>query len=306
MGFTVSALTDYVNQESETFLYSTITEGQTVGLIPNVQSGIKTAEKIKIISTTGVWQALTGCGFNASGATTFSDRTITVGKIKIQLSWCPFDLEAKYTQKKLAKGSKYEDLTFEKEIVAQLQNNDSVKVEQAVWNGDTDSVDAYLKRFDGFRKIIGAASGVLACSASSSTAWSEANSRTVSKSLASKIATSANYLLTSKDVVAFIGTAEYTDLKLKYIADNLYHITGNEDLKVEGTNIPYVPVDGLSGKKEIYVMEKSNMYLGVDLEGEEDKFSITYASEADEIRYDKRFKMGVQVAFPDRIVKYIQ
>lgn len=306
MAYVVSALSNYTDEQSEKYLYSTVTEGTTVGLIPNVQTGIKSAEKLKILTLTGVWQTGGSCGFTASGDTTFSERTLTVGKVKVNLSWCEKDLETKYTQTKLKAGSTYEDLTFEKEFVAKLQNNDQEKVEQAVWNGDTDSVDAYLSKFDGYRKIIGAASGVLACSASGVTAWSEANSRTVSKSLTAKIAASADYLLTASDAVAFIGIKEHTELKAKYISDNLFHITGKEGaMTLEGCDIPLIPVKGLSGKGEIYVMEKSNMYIGTDLENEEEAFEIWYSKDDDLIKYKKEFKMGVQVAFPDRIVKYI-
>ena len=306
MAYVVSSLSSYVNEQSPDLLFSTISEGQTASLIPNIQSGIKSSEKIKLVNLTGVWQAGGSCGFTASGDTTFTDRTLTVGKIKINLEWCEKDLESKYTQLKLRKGSKYENLAFEQEFVAKLTNNDKAFVEQAIWNGDTSLTDAYLRRFDGFRKIIGAASGVIACSASGSTAWSEANSRTVSKSLGAAVAASTSWMLTNSDVVAFIGTAELVTLRQKYIYDNMYHIMGTENtLYVEGTNIPYVAVDGLSGKKEIYVMEKNNMFLGVDLEGEEDQVEIWYSKDDDVIRYKKEFKMGVQIAFPDRIVKYI-
>ena len=306
MAYDVSNLSAYTDETSDVYLYQTIAEGTTTGLIPNVQTGIKSADKIKIVNTTGVWQAGGSCGFTASGSSTFSDRTLTVGKIKINLEWCEKTLESKYTQAQMKAGSTYEALTFEKEFVGQLTNNDKANVENVVWNGNTSSGDAYLARFDGFRKIIKAASGTLQTSTSGSTAWSSANSRTVMQSFAAKVSASLPQFLSDSDVVCFIGTAEYTDLKLKYIADNLYHITGEENLKVEGTNIPLVPVQGLSGKQEIYLMKKSNMYLGVDLEGEEDSFKIWYSMDDDVIRYKKEFKMGVQVAFPSEIIFYKQ
>lgn len=306
MAYDVSGLTNYTKENGTELLYSTISEGQTLSMIPNIQTNIKSAEKLQILNMTGVWQTAGSCGFNASGDTTITNRTITVGKIKVNLQWCEKDLETKATQMKLRAGSKYESLAFESEFVEKLQNIDKEKVEQAIWNGDTSLTDAYLNKFDGYRKIIGAASGVIACSASGSTAWSEANSRTVSKSLGAAVAASANWALTNKDVVAFIGTAELVTLRQKYITDNMYHIMGTENtLYVEGTNIPFVGVDGLSGKEEIYVMEKSNMYVGVDLAGEEDIIEFWYSKDDDVIRYKKEWKMGVQVAFPDRIVKYI-
>lgn len=306
MAYDVSALSAYTDQESERYLYSTVTEGVTVGLIPNIQTGIKSSEKIKILTVAGVWQSGGTCSFNPSGDTTFSDRELTVGKVKVNLQWCEKELEGKYTQKKLALGSKYEDLAFETEFVDKLQNNDHDNVEQAVWNGDTSSTNVYLNKFDGFRKIMNAAAGVLACTASGTVTWSEANSRTVSKSLTSKIAASADFLLTASDAVAWIGIKEYTELRQKYMADNMFHITGKENvLTLEGCDIPFQPCKGLSGKGEIWVMEKSNMYLGTDLENEEEAFEIWYSKDDDVIKYKKEFKMGVQIAFPDRIVKYI-
>jgi hypothetical protein len=101
-----------------------------------------------------------------------------------------------------------------------------------------------------------------------------------------------------------MGVAEYTDLKSKYIVDNLFHITGDKGvMTVEGTDIPIVPVQGLSGKKEFYLMRKSNMYLGVDLESEADAFKIWHSDDDDNIKYKKVFKIGVQIAFPDEIIK---
>jgi len=306
MAYDVSGLTNYTKENGTELIFATVSEGQTLSLIPNIQTGIKSAEKIQLLNISGVWQADTSCGFNASGTTTITNRTITVGKIKVDLEWCEKDLEAKATQQKLRAGSKYESLAFESEFVAKLQNNDKVYVEQAIWNGSTGSSDAYLNKFDGFRTIIGAASGVIACSSSGVTAWSETNARTVSKSLGAAVAASASWMLTKSDVVAFIGTAELVTLRQKYITDNMYHIMGTENtLYVEGTTIPYVGVDGLSGKKEIYIMEKENMYVGTDLENEEEQYEFWYSQDDRVIRYNKSWKMGVQVAFPDRIVKYI-
>lgn len=306
MAFDVSALSSYTDEQVAKYLYQTVKEGDTLKLIPNRQTGIKSGEKIKIITTTGVWQAGGSCGFNASGDTAFSERTLTVGKVKINLEWCPKTLESKYTQLRLEKGSVYETAQFQEEIVAQLQNKDSYNVENVIWNGDTTSGDAYLARFDGYRKIIKAGTGVLTTSTSGSTAWSSANSRTVVQSFVTKLTASLPQKLASKSLRLFIGIAEYYALKQKYITDNLFHITGDEGvLHVEGTDIPIVPVSGLSGKAELYLMELDNMYVGTDMENEEEKFEFWYSQDDDVVRYKKEFKLGVQVAFPSEIIYYV-
>lgn len=305
MAYNVTALTDYTNQESETYLYQTVVEGPTLSLIPNMMTGVKSAEVLKIVNTTGVWQAGGSCGFTASGDTTFSERTITVGKIKVNLSWCEKTLESKYTQLKLKKGSTYENLTFEKEFVAMLQNDDKHKMEQVIWNGDTTSGDAYLSRFDGLRKIVKAGSGVLTTAESGGTAWSEANARTVVKGFATKLVASLPNLVGSEDLRLFIGEAEYMTLVQKYITDDLRNASDVGPVYVEGTKIKIEPVPGLSGKQELYLMRLSNIHAATDLEHEEEKYEIWYSQDDDLIKYKKEWKFGVQVAFPDECIYYV-
>jgi hypothetical protein len=52
-------------------------------------------------------------------------------------------------------------------------------------------------------------------------------------------------------------------------------------------------------------MRLSNLFLGTDLLNEEEKFEIFYAKEADQVRFVSEFKMGVNIAFPDEVVKFI-
>jgi hypothetical protein len=52
-------------------------------------------------------------------------------------------------------------------------------------------------------------------------------------------------------------------------------------------------------------MRLSNMFLGTDLLNEEEKFEIFYAKEADQVRFVSQFKYGVNIAFPDEVVKFI-
>jgi hypothetical protein len=297
MAYVVSALGSYTEENAKELIYKQIASGDTAKYM-TVQPGIKSAETINIVSTTAVWQAGGACGFTASGDTTYSQREITIGKVTINLKWCEADLEPKYLQKAMKAGSSYDMLTFEKEIIGDVVQNTARKVELAIWKGDTDSVDAYLKRFDGLIKIIDAASGVNTASA---VAWSVANSRTA---LQNVYAALTDDMLANPNLKVFMGLAEARDYRMKLGIDNLYHITGAEGkLYLENTDVEIVPVLGLSGTKRIFALSTDNMFLGTDLANEEEKFELFYAKEADEIRYVSKFKLGVQVAFPDQIVK---
>jgi hypothetical protein len=306
MAFDVSGLDNYTDEQSKTYLKQTISEGETIALIPNTQTGVKSAEKLKILSTEGIWQAGGSCGFTASGDTEFSDRTITVGKVKVNLSWCPEDLEPKYTQMELDKGSNYDMIAFRNDLTEQLLNKDKNKMEIAVWSGDTTSGNAYLNKFDGFRKIIKAASGVLTTAQSGGTAWNETNARTVVKGFVTKMVASLPQHLGQTDLRLFMGIAEFYTLKQKYIADDLYNLNADQGvLYVEGTNIKIEPVLGLSGTSELYLMRLSNMYKAVDLANDFEEIKMWYSQDDQVVKYTKKWKFGVQVAFPDEIIYYV-
>lgn len=307
MAFDVSALSNYTDEQSHEYLRTTIAKGKSLELFTNIQTGIKTSSKIKIFDSTGVWQSNSTCAFNASGGDVFSDRTITVGGIKVNKEWCPKVLEAKYTQLELKKGSKYEDLgAFQSDITDLLGDKDAYNMEICFWNGDTDSGDAYLSKFDGLRKIIGAASGVLATATSGTTTWSSANSRTVMGEFATKVATSLPQFLSDPDVVLVMGDKELMDLTQKYITDDDFNTSWKDGIRyVEGTNIPIVPLLGLSGKGEMYLLKKDNVVKGVDMEGEEDKIEMWYSQDDRMVRYSKEWKFGVQIVHPSEVIKFI-
>jgi len=299
MAYDVSELSNYTEEDASKIIYKIVAEGNTSKYM-NVQPGIKSAETINIQATEAVWQSGTACGFSASGDTLFTQRTITVGKIKLNLKWCEKDLESKFLQKALKAGSTYDMLTFRNDILADIQQNISKRVDTAIWQGDTGSSDVYLNKFDGLIKIIAAASDEIVATP---VAWSVTNSRTA---LQNVYAAMTDDMLANPNVKVFMGMAEARDYGLKLGIDNLYHITGSTPtLYIENTNIEIVPVLGLSGTKLVYAMSTENMYLGTDLLNEQEKYDLFFAKEADEIRFVCEFKMGTQVAFPDQVVKQV-
>ncbi len=104
MGFDVSALANYTKENEALLVTSSVLGSKTASLIKsagNVMVGVKSSEKINIMQTDAIFQDGAACGFNASGSTTFTQRTVTPGKIKVNEALCPKDLEAKYLQKAL-------------------------------------------------------------------------------------------------------------------------------------------------------------------------------------------------------------
>ena len=315
MGFDVSALANYTKENEALLVTSSVLGAKTASLIKsagNVMVGVKSSEKINIMETDAIFQDGASCGFNASGSTTFTQRTVTPGKIKVNEALCPKDLEAKYLQKALPTGSMYDSVPFEQEYSEKKAKTIAAQLETALWTGDTSSVNVNLNRFDGLVKLIGAASGVVAANASTYISGAPLSSITdanvisifdgVYKAIPAKV-------VAADDMTIFCGQdlfRTYT-IALKNSGSFNYQIDVKADSEfvLPGTTIKVVAVAGLNGTNKVYAMRLSNLFLGTDLLNEEEKFEIFYAKEADQVRFVSEFKMGVNIAFPDEAVRFI-
>ena len=297
-GYDVSALGAYTKDNANQLLYKVIAQGTTAKLM-TVQSGVKTAERINIVSTTPVPQ-VQACSFTASANTVFSQRTLTVAPIGNYLKWCEKDLEAKYTQLAVKAGSNLDTLTYETQIIEDIMQQIAYNNEYAIWMGNTLSTDQRLLHFDGLVKTIAAASiGATA----TPVVWSIANSRTAVQNM---VASLTDDMLAQTSGKIFLGTAECRDYRQKLFQDNLFHTTGQDaKLYAEGTDIEIVPTLGLSGTKKMYFIPTDTMILGTDLANEWENISLEYAKEAREIRFICEYKLGCQISVPSLIAKQV-
>jgi hypothetical protein len=315
MGFNVSALANYTEQNAALLVTSSVLGAKTATLIKsagNVMVGVKSSETINIMDTDAIFQSGGSCGFTASGSTTFTQRTVTVGKIKVNEALCPKDLEAKYLQKALPTGSMYDSVPFEQEFADKKAKTIASQLETSIWQGDTDSVNVNLNKFDGLVKLIGAASGVVAANASTYISGAPLSSITaanvisifdgVYQAIPAKV-------VAADDMTIFCGQdlfRTYT-IALKNSGSFNYQIDVKADSEfvLPGTTIKVVAVAGLNGTNKVYATRLSNLFIGTDLLNEEEKFEIFYAKEADQVRFVSEFKMGVNFAFPDEMVKFV-
>ena len=315
MAFNVSALADYTEQNEALLVTSSVLGAKTASLIKsagNVMVGVKSAETINIMDTDAIFQSGASCGFNASGSTSFTQRTVTVGKIKVNESMCPKDLEAKYLQKALPTGSMYDSIPFEQEFSEKKAKRIAAQLETALWNGDTASVNVNLNKFDGLIKLIGAASGVVDANVSAFISGAPLSTITAANVVSifdgvykAIPATIVSY----DDVVIVCGMDTFRTYTIALKNSNLFHysidVKADNEFVLPGTTIKVVALQGLNGTNDVFAMRLSNLFLGTDLLNEEEKFEIFYAKEADQVRFVSEFKMGVNFAFPDEIVKFV-
>lgn len=315
MAFDVSALATYTKENQDLLVASSVLGSKTASLIKdqgNVMVGVKSSEKINIMDTDAFFQDGSSCGFNASGTTTFTQRTVTVGKIKVNEALCPKDLERTYLQKALPAGSSYDSIVFAEQYSTRKTEKIASQLEIGIWQGDTTSADGNKNKFDGLIKLVTAAS----------TAIVDANSTTYYGTPATAI-TAANVVavfdavykaipaevVAKDDVRIFCGMDVFRTYTIALKTANMFHYTvdgkADSEFVLPGTSIKVVAVQGLNGTNKIYASRLSNLFIGTDLLNEEERFEIFYAKEADQVRFVSEFKMGVNFAFPGEIVKFV-
>ena len=323
MAFEVSGLGNYTKENIDLLVKNSLFEARTQQLIlaeGNTLVGVKSAEAVNRMDTDAFFQSDSGCGFSASGTTTFSQRTLTVGKWRVNEILCQKDLEAKYLQQALKAGGTYDTLAFEADFVEQKAGKIAEAIEVALWQANaTGSAgsNGLLNKFDGIKTLITAAGATVVDANVSGFYGSGApitgiNTGAVAKSAVNAVIKALPAKIQGKnDTVIFCGWDVYTLLIEAYVDANLYHFNpggdnknANSEFIVPGTGYRVIPVHGLDNTIDIYAMRMSNIFLGTDLLGEENQFKIWYSDDDDNIKFAARAKMGVQIAFPDEVVKF--
>jgi hypothetical protein len=315
MALAFSGLSTYTKQLVKPLLTSAVFDAKTQQLIKDggiVIPNAKSAVAIPLMDTDAVF-GTQSCSFDPSGTTTFSQRTVTVGKIKVEERICPKDLEAYFTQEALKAGSTYEDFgnaEFQAAYLDKKNKRIAAQLETALWNGDTGSATANLNKFDGLIKLIDAGSPVLAntsgfVSGGVVTTVSATNVIAATEGVYKAIPVS---IINKGDVKIFVGNDWYRLLILAYREKNLFAYNPQDSQAgsfiLPGTNIEIVSVNGLNGTGDAYAISLSNIALAVDLEAESESYKMWYSEDNNDVRYRVEFKMGVNVAFPTECVAF--
>lgn len=318
MALSLGTLSSYTKQLVKPLLTSAVFEAKTQQMIKDggiVIPQAKSVVAIPLMDTDAVF-ATDACGFTASGTTSVTQRTITVGKIKIEESICPKNFEAYFTQEALKAGSTYEDFgnaDFQKVYLDKKNMRIAAQLETAIWQGDTTgSGGANLTKFDGLSKLIQAGSPVNANVTGYTGLTGVVSTVTASNVVA---CTEGIYkaipveVLAKGDVKIFVGNDWYRLLILAYRALNLFSYNPQDTMSASfvlpGTSVEVVSVNGLNGTGDAFAISLSNMAIAVDLVDEENSYKLWYSEDNDEVRYRVAFKIGVNVAYTAECVKFI-
>jgi hypothetical protein len=305
MSLNVAGLSTYTDENKLPLIKKSILGGRTLEYI-SVQPDIKSSATINIIDSTLVAQA-GACGWNADGTTALTQREISVCPIKINESICLNTLESYYTQMMMQPGSYNEDIPFEQIFSEEKAGKINALIDDLIWRGGIGTgnfalCNGFIKLFTGTTASASTVNG----NTGSVTAITASNVIAVIDAMVAAIPTD---IIAEDDLVLFIGYDVFRTWTTALRTANLYHYTAdaaanNFELMVPGTNVKVVAVRGLNSQNKMYLSKASNFYFGTDLLNDSEDFRIHYSQDNDEVRFLAKWKMGVQVAFPDLVVAF--
>ena len=298
MAINVNNLTTYVDEQRLPLIRKAVLGARTAYHF-YLMTGVKGATALNLLSTDVQFGDGYDCGWHEAGSSTLSQRTLTPGAIAVNMAFCDKKLLKTWANYEVRVAAGQKTLPFEEDFMAGVGEAIAANLEKALWQGDTASGDANLNKFDGMIKILDSAS--LASTVGGSTV-----TETV-KNMYQAIPAEA---FTKGEVVLYMGADKYRAYIQELIANgNLVITTGVNDVAmpdsvlIPGTNVRVIYVDGLNGTGKMYASYKDNFVYGVDLTDDAEKYDFWYSQDNREHRLAVEFIAGVQVAYPEFVVK---
>lgn len=301
MALDLTKLTEYVKQDNLPLIRKAVIGNRSAEEF-NLMTGVKGATALNLLDTTVTFGDGNACGWDEAGKSELSQRILTPGAIKVNMSFCDKAMLKYWMNYDVRVAAGQKTLPFEEEFVNGVVEGVKANLEKVMWQGDTASADANLKSFDGLIKILGAATVA--------GTYSAAASDSATKIINSTYALIPSAVFEKGEVVMYVGYDTYRTYIQELIANgNLVITAGLNDVAmptsilIPGTNVRVIPVAGLDGQSYKAVASyKDNFVYGVDLAGDEEKFELWYSQDNREFRLAIEFNAGVQVAYPDAVV----
>lgn len=295
-GFNLSSLATYTEEVGGELMRKAILEGETAKII-KVQPGVKGSQSINLLDSTLVVQD-GSCGWNSSGATTYTQRDITVCQYKVNEALCPQDLNDYWLGQLLTPGSYNETVPFEEQISILKTQQISQYIENQIWQASSATTC-----FSGFKELINNTAEVITVTGTS--ALTSTNALTQVDLLVESI---PDDIVNRTDLVVFMSHANYRKYLINYRTANYYHFNPEDSYQNfktfhPATNILVHPVGGLNASNKLVLAPAGYMVLGVDLMSDSETLKMFYSVDFDEVRLRSNFKVGVQIAWPQFVIQ---
>lgn len=312
-------LQPYIEEQSFPLITKALIGGRTASML-TPQLGVKGKTKVNLMDVDVTMQDGAGCTWAEDGDITYTQREIDAKNVKIQMEFCPRELEGYYLRTQLSAGASYETIPFEEQFANYLVEKVQDEIEKVIWGGNATTGVGNLRRFDGL--LIPAAS-FTDCNG---TTGSFGTALTGSLNIANILeAVERIYVETPSAAVAqddftmFMGVDKFRTLAAAIMNGNggasllgaTVGTTGTIDqasvdplrIIMPGTNIDIVGVGGLEGFNAVYGFSRANAFLGMDLDSDSSSLEMWYSQDDRKFKVAMEFTMGTQFAYPDQVGK---
>lgn len=295
MALNLNGLTQYIEQRRLPLIKEAVLSAKSARLL-NMQSDVKWKAALNLVSVAPVLQDGSVCGWSDAGTATLSQRIITAPMIKINQAFCHKDFIKYWTAYEVKVGVGRETLPFEEYFTSLIVDEVKAANEKLIWQGDTASDDTTLKWTDGLLKLIEADENVVTPTIASGASAYDAI-KAVYMEIPEKVLDKA---------VIFCGADVFRQFMQEIVEKNYYHYPANgmpvEEFVLPGTNTKVIAVNGLNGTNKIVAARLENLFIGVDMADDAEKFEMWYSKDFNEFRLAIEYNLGVQFAFGDEIV----
>lgn len=297
MGYNISQLPNYTDQQSRVFVTKSILEADTIKLLTSAGSFDPTAkgnQAIQLLDTDVYFQDGSACGRNALGGANFSQATLSVKDMKVNQNYCVRDLEKTYAVEDLKakmKGQVYTDALFLDTIGNLNAEKTSYSLEQILWQGDVNITGSTnLNMIDGLLKSIKSGNTYINLSAVTSGA-------TVIEKLQGVFASMPIEVSSKPDFKILIGKDIWNSYQAAIAAKNLFN--PNDPKTLWGTDAKLEVVNGLNGTGYVVACRLRNLQAGGEMTNV--SFNKHYSYETEQVYLDSRFSLGVVAVYPQEI-----
>lgn len=296
MGYNVSGLTAYVQENKDVILRDIVLGGEGGFTVEKLakQLGVKTSERLHPMNVSTTLQEATGCGFSADGSTVISERVVETAQAKVNDEWCEEDLLGKFAEYQVEIQAGKEKLPFEAEIMGQVVRNINKEVEKQIWTGSTSGSDL-INGFVTIAQGADSASTITGATASGASAY---------QAVKDTLALIPEELI--DDAVIFVSPALFREYIQDLVAANLYHYDPAngawEEMFIPGSSVKVRKTYGLKGTNYLYASTYENMIYACDLLNAKEELKVWFSDDNDVTRMKVRFNFGVQTLFPDAVV----
>lgn len=306
--FDVAAIGTYVDEQSTDIIQDLVLGSNLVSRI-QVMEGVKGSEKIKLMKMDIPLQSADACGRTPDGDIIFTDKTITVAPVKIDMSVCNKTLKGTWAQMLLALGQRAEkeNLPLEDVIAAYVVKTGRLKNQNLMFKGDTTSTNPDLVYYDGFVKKWLADANMYHVDFIGAMDVTNAFARF--QALANAIPTVLLDNGINPEIICSRADAQL-------VINNIYNdkdYASSIEVSREGGEISFVlPTTGVTVRSypqlatgQVFAVPYEFMFFGTDLEGDIDEFWLKYEDIQEKIFFGAEWATGVQYVLPEYFGKIV-